>query len=337
MAMNADKQEIRKVTDHMNELLYREEMMWLQRSRINWLKEGDRNTQKFHKKVVWRARKNKIKWLVDLNGVLQQEAPVMRTMAKEYFETIFTSDPSLTPATVVDLIEEKVTLDMNLKLCADFTIGDALFQIEPLKAPGPDGFPTRFFQRNWGVLQKEIVVAVKKFFEIGIMPSGINDTTLVLIPKVDNPKKMSDLRPISLCNVIYKVVSKCLVNRLRPVLEDIISEEQSAFVPGRLITDNAPLAFECLHHIHTGKNSDNNYCAYKLDLSKEYDGVDWGFLRQIMEKLGFDHRWVDWIMTCVTTVRYSIKFNGALSDLFAPSRGLRQCDPLSPFSVPLCC
>jgi hypothetical protein len=192
---------------------------------------------------------------------------------------------------------------MNEKLCADFTekeIGDALFQISPLKAPGPDGFPARFFQRNWGVLKEEIISAVKEFFKSGVMPEGINETAIVLIPKVDEPEMISQFRPISLCNVIYKVLSKCLVNRLRPLLDDIISEAQSAFVPGRLITDNALLAFECMHYIQQEQNPGKSFCAYKLDLSKAYDRVDWVFLEQMMIKLGFSHCWVRWIMTCVT-------------------------------------
>jgi hypothetical protein len=98
------------------------------------------------------------------------------------------------------------------------------FKFGPLKAPRPDGFPARFYQTNWGVLKAEIVQAVLKFFDSGQMPEGINDTSIVLIPKVDNPKELKDFRPISLCNVLYKIISKCLVNRLRPILGDIISE-----------------------------------------------------------------------------------------------------------------
>jgi hypothetical protein len=115
---------------------------------------------------------------------------------------------------------------MNEKLCMEFSdkeIGDALFQISPLKAPGKDGFPARFYQRHWGVFKNDIIEAVKEFFKSGIMPEGINYTIIVLIPKKKNPMCLKDFRPISLCNVIYKIVSKCLVNRLRPILQDIIA------------------------------------------------------------------------------------------------------------------
>lgn len=105
------------------------------------------------------------------------------------------------------------------------------------------------------------------------MPEGVNDTVIVLIPKKDDPESLRDFRPINLCNFIYKVVSKCLVNRLRPLLQEIISPTQSAFIPGRLITDNALIAFECIHAIMKNRDARGNYCAYKLNLAKAYDRV----------------------------------------------------------------
>ena len=166
---------------------------------------------------------------------------------------------------------------MNDVLCAPFSIqevSDAPFHIGPLKAPGTYGFPARFYQRNWAVLKS---AAVLETFKSGVMPEGVNDTAIVLIPKVPFPKELKDFRPISLCNVIYKIVSKCLVNRLRPLLTELISENLSAFIPGRLISDNSIIIFECIHYIQALKQNSPTACAYKLDLSKAYDRVDWDF------------------------------------------------------------
>jgi hypothetical protein len=135
----------------MQELLYKEEMLWLQRSRISWLKEGDRNTRFFHQNAVWRAQRNKIKKLKDDDGVWKDVPTDMERMATSYFKELFTRDPSLNSERLLDLTQQKVTNEMNENLCKDFTdeeISDALFQISPLKAPGVDGFPAHFYQRN---------------------------------------------------------------------------------------------------------------------------------------------------------------------------------------------
>jgi hypothetical protein len=122
-----------------------------------------------------------------------------------------------------------------------------------------------------------------------------------------------------------------MVNRLRPLLQDIIGPMQSAFVPGRLITDNALIAFECLHAKKNGQNGSKQFCAYKLDLTKVYDRVDWGFLEGSLKRLGFHSTWIQWVMECVSTISYTVYFNNVQLESFKPSRGLRQGDPLSPF------
>jgi hypothetical protein len=180
-------------------------------------------------------------------------------------------------------------------------------------------------------MKDEVTKAVIKFFKDGVMPEGVNETVIVLIPKGSDPESIKDYRPISLCNVIYKVIQFFLVNRLRPMLDELISETQSAFIPGRMITDNALIAFGCFHKIQHSKNQRDNYCAYKLDLAKAYDRVDWGFLEGVLHKLGFDQRWIGWVMTCVKSVKYTVRCNGELLEPFTPSRGLRQGDPLSPY------
>ena len=142
---------------------------------------------------------------------------------------VFTADDLTNPQEIVDLLEPSVTAQTNADLCKEYSdaeIGDALFQIGPLKAPSPDGLPGRFFQRNWAMLKQEVISAVREFFRTGIMPPGVNDTCIVLIPKILHPEHLKDFRPISLCNVIYKVVSKCIVIRLRPLLQDLITKSE---------------------------------------------------------------------------------------------------------------
>lgn len=107
-----------------------------------------------------------------------------------------------------------------------------------------DGFLARFYHYNWAMLKLDVVRLFSGFFVIGIMPMGVNDTAIVIIPKVPQPKDINDFHPISLCNVVYKIVSKCMVNRLRPLMMDLISKNQSAFIPCRLISDNSIFVFE---------------------------------------------------------------------------------------------
>jgi hypothetical protein len=106
---------------------------------------------------------------------------------------------------------------------------------------------------------------------------------------------------------------------------------QSAFVLGRMITDNTLIAFECLHAIRSGNEGCRKFCAYKLDLTKAYDRIDWGFLKGVQERLGFHSKWVQWVMECMSTVSYSVRFNNVPLESFKPSRGLCQGDPLSPY------
>ena len=201
----------------------------------------------------------------------------MERVILDYFTSIFhTNGPTDTTA-VVEAIQPVVIDPMNEYICQPFQADEihrALKQMHPKKSPGPDGMPPLFYQHFWSLSGECVTNAVLAFLNSGVIPPKFNETHIVLIPKVKNPTKVTQYRPISLSNVIFRLASKVLANRLKSLLPDIISENQSAFMFSHLITDNVLVAFETMHYLNNKRRGQRGEMALKLDMSKAFDRVE---------------------------------------------------------------
>ena len=144
-----------------------------------------------------------------------------------------------------------------------------------------------------------------------------------MIPKIKNPKNVSNFRHFSLCNVFYKLIAKVLVNRLKLVLSHVVSDSQTTFLFSRLITDNVLVAFETLHYLKRKSQGKLGYMALKLDMSKAYDRIKWKFLEKIMRHLGFSGKIRTTIMSCIRSVSYVVLLNRESVRHIKPGRALQ--------------
>ncbi|MCH86708.1 RNA-directed DNA polymerase (Reverse transcriptase), partial [Trifolium medium] len=316
-----------------NVIVKQEEVYWQHQSHTKWLTLGDKNTRFFHMSALQRRRKNKIAALQDNNGQWIYEENALQNLMVNFYKNLYSSshiiDTDFPTYQTFPTIKED---DLNL-LKSEITIEEtkhALFSMGNLKSPGPDGFHPVFFKSQWDIVGTALHKLVVNCFLDPNHIEEINNTRITLIPKCEDPSMANQFRPIALCNVAYKVVTKVLTQRLRMIMPYIISQNQSSFIPGRSTVDNILVlqeSIQTLSHMHGQKG----YMIIKLDLEKAYDRLEWNFIEDTLMKLQLPHQLISLIMKCISPNSLSLNWNGSITDSFKSSRGLRQGDPISPY------
>ena len=309
-------------------------VFFIRKSRVRWLKDGDANTTFYYNSVIAHQARNAICYLIDENGVKICNKAQIKDMVVSYFQNLLGAvNGEVVPLSVLELEGlmsfryAEATKEALIKIPSEEEIKGMFFSMPKSKAPGPDGFPAEFFWESWSVVGEDSVQAVKEFFQGGRLLRGFNETAISLIPKVVGADKLNLFRPILLCSTIYKVIARALKTKLQLVVDNIVQRNQVGFIQKRLLCENVLLASELVTDFH--KVGEIRRGCLKIDLSKAYDNLHWEFVLNLLEAFDMPDKFIGWVKECISTPSYSVIVNGELNGHFEGRKGLRQGDPIS--------
>ena len=259
-------------------LIRAEEKFYMQKSRVRWNHLGDRDIAFYHKTVVQRADCNHIHFLRDADDVYIGSIDQIKAHSASYFEnTLGHTDMPSSPCTIRELQDllsfrcSDAQCGMLSRPVSDEEITKMVFAMPLSKSPGPDGYSIEFFRSAWSIVGPDVIAAVNEFFINDRLLKDFNNMAIALIPKVPQACKLGDFRPISCCNLIYKIISKIIFNRLKGVLQDNISLSQSAFLKGRSLGENVLPSSELIRDY--GRTRCEKSSMLKVDIKKAFDTV----------------------------------------------------------------
>jgi len=314
-------EELHSLSDELRSLSRIHSSITWQQSRVNWLREGDANSKKFHGIISERRRVNII-YVLHVGSVLVEGVANVREAVFNHFLNHFQSDVVVRPRPV-DLNFCMLSYREGEALVKPFSMEElkaAVLDCDSFKCPGPYGVKFGFIKDFWEDLKADLLHFVSDFHPNGKLLKGIN-ISITLIPKKDCPPSLNDYRHISLVGSLYKVLAKLLANRLWGVIGTVISDTQSAFVKGRQILDGIVVANEVVDET---KKLNKNLLMFKVDFENANDSVNWNYLDDIMCKISFPTLWRKWMKECVTTATATVLVNGSPTDEFPLAWGLRQ-------------
>eukprot|EP00253_Pinus_taeda_P006593 PITA_06593 len=287
-------------------------------------------------RYIWERKikrvKNNITSIIDRECNLQSTQGAIKQVASDHYRELLTKTKEEEDYTdLLQYLPSGINKEINDNLSKEIEeeeIRGAIWDLHPDKAPGPDGFPICFYRAHWGIIKKDFIKMVKWIQCKGKIGGYTNSTHLALIPKENCPTTFSHFRPISLCNSSYKIFTKILATRLKPLLPSLISENQGGFLANRKISDSILLVQEEIHPSHSRKEKG---FILKLDLANAFDRVRHSFLIVVLKKMSFAAPLLDLIKSCITGPWISPLVNGRPGPPFQSSRGLRQGCCLSPY------